>query len=149
MMLELKNYVKGSFLIAGVGNELKEFDKIGVEIVRKGREIYPEKFIDCGTTPENYLDKIIDKKIGTLIIVDAAYFKDSEKVRIIQPEELAIQGISTHSLSLKFIADYLNNYGIRTIIIGIKPGVGIEEVQKEVLSSLLELIEDEKIYSKR
>lgn len=170
-------HIKGDFLIAGVGSELpachqawKEFDRIGIEIARKGREIYPEKFIDCGIAPENYLDKIIkqlwnvkcemlnvkpemsnithktlNKKTGevkTLIIVDAVYYEGNEKVKIFLPEDLSIQGISTHSLSLDFIAKYLRNYGIQTVIVGIKPGKGIKESQERVLSALLELIKN-------
>lgn len=137
---KLRNHIKGDFLIAGIGNELKEFDKIGIQIVKKGKEIYPDKFIDCGVAPENYLDKIINRGVKTLIILDAVHYEGNDAVRLLFPEDLSIQGISTHSLSLDFIAEYLRNYGIQSIIIGIKPNKNIKKTQEKVLSTLLELI---------
>lgn len=142
---KIKSVISGTnFLIAGVGNELKEFDGVGVEIAREGKEIYPDKFIDCGVVPENYLHKIIDRKVEALIIVDTVYFEDVDEVKIFLPEELAIQGISSHSLSLNFIAEYLANWGIKTIIIGIKPALKNEKVKEKVLSDLFDLIEGKK-----
>ncbi|PIP14140.1 MAG: hypothetical protein COX49_00225, partial [bacterium (Candidatus Stahlbacteria) CG23_combo_of_CG06-09_8_20_14_all_40_9] len=82
---KIEDYINGSFVIAGVGNELKEFDKVGIEIARRGKKIYPERFIDCGAVPENYLDKIIRKKVGTLIIVDTVYFKGIDDVKVFLP----------------------------------------------------------------
>lgn len=132
---------KGDFLIAGVGNELKEFDKIGIEIARKGKVIYPDKFIDCGIVPENYLEQIVKTGIKTLIIVDAVYYEGNDEFKIILPEELSIGGISTHSVSLNLMTDYLSNYGIKTIIIGINPRNITESTQNSILSALFELIE--------
>jgi hydrogenase maturation protease len=137
---KLEDYIKGNFLIAGVGNEQKEFDSVGIEVARKGKKMYPDRFIDCGVVPENYLGKIIDRKVETLIIVDTVYFEDVDDVKIFLPEELVLQGISSHSLSLKFIAEYLANWGIKTIIVGIKPTLKGNEVKERVISSLFELI---------
>lgn len=142
----------------GVGNELKEYDRIGVDVAKMGKELFPEEFIVGGLAPENFLGKIIKAKISTLIIVDGVYFDGTDSVRLLSPEDLTLQGISTHSLSLKLMAEYLKNYDIQTVIIGIKPTClprsdersGTEttrqvnddtmEVKKEVLSALMELI---------
>ena len=129
------------FLIAGVGNEFKEYDKIGIEIARKGKAIYPDKFYDCGIVPENYLEQIVKTGIKTLIIVDAVHYGGNDEFKIILPEELSIGGISTHSVSLNLITEYLKNYGIKTIIIGINPYHNTEETQTKILSILFELIE--------
>ncbi|OYD16620.1 hypothetical protein CH333_02980 [candidate division WOR-3 bacterium JGI_Cruoil_03_44_89] len=138
---KIKSIVNGTnFLIAGVGNELKEIDRIGVELARKGEKIYPDRFIDCGVAPENYLHEIIGRKIETLIIVDVVYFENEGDMKILMPGELALQGISTHSLSLNFMAEYLANWGIKTVIIGIKPTPKNKEVGEKLLSGLYELI---------
>jgi len=138
---KIEDYINGSFVIAGVGNELKEFDKVGIEIARRGKEIYPERFIDCGAVPENYLNKVIKKKVRTLIIVDTVYFEGIDDVKVFLPEELAFQGISSHSISLNFIAEYLKNWEIKTVIIGLKPTPRDNQIQEKVLSDLFELIE--------
>lgn len=132
----------GDFLIAGVGNEDSETDKIGLEIARKGKETYPDKFIDCGVAPENYLGLIVDRGIKTLIVVDAVQFQSQEKTRVFLPAQLSLQGISTHSLSLQLMAQYLSNYGIETLILGVKPGRSFEEMAEEVLGTLLQLIRE-------
>jgi len=146
---KIEDYINSSFVIAGVGNELKEFDKVGIEIARRGKKIYPERFIDCGAVPENYLDKIIRKKVGTLIIVDTVYFKGIDDVKVFLPEELTFQGISSHSLSLNFIAEYLKNWEIKTIIIGIKPTPRDNQIQEKVLSDLFKLISGEKFIRRK
>lgn len=146
---KIEDYINGSFVIAGVGNESKEVDKVGIEIARKGRKIYPERFIDCGAVPENYLDKVIKKKVGTLIIVDTVYFEGIDDVKVFLPEELTFQGISSHSLSLNFIAEYLKNWEIKTIIIGIKPKLKNKKIQEKVLSDLFELISGEKFIRRK
>jgi hydrogenase maturation protease len=139
---QLKQHVKGNFLIAGIGNTFKGFDGIGVTIVRQGKQLHPDKFIDCGTVPENYLGEITSRGIKTLIIVDAVHHDGKDEVKILFPDDLSIQGMSTHSLSLSVVAEYLKNCGIRTVIVGIRPG---PDIGKEVLSSLFELIDQEEI----
>ncbi|MCK4329700.1 hypothetical protein KAX02_07645 [candidate division WOR-3 bacterium] len=141
ILSELEDYIDDDFLVVGVGNELKNFDRAGIEIARRGREIYPDKFIDCGVTPENYLDKIINRKVKTLVIIDTVYFTERDDVRIILPEQLSLQGISTHSSSLTIVSEYLNNWGIKTLIIGIKPEPADKLIGVKVLNRLVNLIE--------
>ncbi|MCK4256157.1 hypothetical protein KAX35_04670 [candidate division WOR-3 bacterium] len=141
ILSELEDYIDDDFLVVGVGNELKNFDRAGIEIARRGREIYPDRFIDCGVTPENYLDKIINRKVKTLVIIDTVYFTERDDVRIILPEQLSLQGISTHSSSLTIVSEYLNNWGIKTLIIGIKPEPADKLIGVKVLNRLVNLIE--------
>lgn len=137
----LKKQVKGRFIIAGIGNPEREADRVGVEIARRGKEIYPDRFIDCGAAPENYLGPIIEKEIETLIVVDAVYSEDTHGPTLFLPEELSLQGMSTHTLSLRVMAEYLMAYGIRTLVIGISADGDRERTEEEVLSNLIELIE--------
>jgi len=147
---KLKSFIRGTnFLIAGVGNELKEIDRVGVEMARKGGKTYPDRFVDCGVVPENYLHEIINRKIETLIIVDVVYFEDEGDVKILMPGELSLQGISSHSLSLNFMAEYLANWGIKTVIVGIKPTPRNKEVGEKLLSGLYELIAGEKFIRRK
>lgn len=139
---QLRSHIEGDFLVAGIGNEFKELDRIGIDIAREGRELYPDKFMECGVVPENYLDRIINKKVRTLILVDVVCFEYGDKVKVFLPEELSMQGISTHSIPLKVMAEYLIRYGIKTVIVGLKPDRDIEETKENLLSYLLELAED-------
>jgi hydrogenase maturation protease len=140
---QLKQHIKGKLLIAGIGNTFKGFDGIGVRIARQGKQLHPGKFIDCGTVPENYLGEITSRGIETLIIVDAVHHDRKDDVAVLLPDDLAVQGMSTHSLSLSVVAEYLKNCGIHTVIVGIRPG---RDVREEVLSNLFELI-DQKQHS--
>lgn len=139
---ELRKHVDGDFLIAGVGNEDSETDRIGLEIARKGKEAYPDKFIDCGVAPENYLGFVVERGVKTLIIVDAVHFQSEEEARVFLPGQLSLQGISTHSLSLRLMAQYLSHYGIETLILGVKPGKHLQEMGEKILGVLLQLIRE-------
>lgn len=134
---KLENYLNDDFLIIGIGNDFKEFDTAGLKLIRKLKKIYPDKCIECGEVIENYLGKIIDKKVKNLIIVDTIYFDGDFK--IFSPKEISLQGISTHSLSLRTISEYLKNWGINTIIFGLNPRLTSAKIQ-EIASKFEKLI---------
>lgn len=121
---ELKSNLKGKVAFAGVGNILKGDDGAGVVLVNMLKDKIKNKiafgFLDCGTTPENYLERL--KDFDCVVIFDAVDFgKKSGEIAILRPAELSEAGISTHNLSLKLACRYLEESGIEVVIVGIQP----------------------------
>ena len=91
----------------------------------KGENIENENllFIDAGTVPENFTGKIRKENPTHLIIVDACLMDSNPgDMKIVDKDEFANIGISTHSMSLSFFVRYLEkDTEIRIIFVGIEP----------------------------
>ena len=114
-------------IILGVGNELKSDDGVGPFIIAKLKQEKIENdnliFIDAETVPENFTGKIRKEKPTHLIIVDACLM-DSQPgdMKIVNKNDFAEIGISTHSMSLSFFVRYLEkDTEINIIFVGIEP----------------------------
>ncbi|MBR4448089.1 MAG: hydrogenase maturation peptidase HycI [Methanobrevibacter sp.] len=111
----------------GVGNELKSDDGVGPFIIKKLKEENIEDnnllFIDGKTVPENFTGKIRKEKPTHLIIVDACLMESQPgDMRIVNKEDFANIGISTHSMSLSFFVRYLEkDTDFRIIFVGFEP----------------------------
>ena len=114
-------------IVLGVGNELKSDDGVGPFIIKKLKEenIKNENllFIDAETVPENFTGKIRKENPTHLIIVDACLMNmQPGDMQIVDKDDFAEIGISTHSMSLSFFVKYLEKdteFGI--IFVGIEP----------------------------
>lgn len=126
---QLRNFLSDceKLILLGVGNELKSDDGVGPFIIRKLKEENLENdgllFIDSGTVPENFTGKIRKEEPTHLIIVDACLMNSNPgDMRIVDKNDFADIGISTHSMSLSFFVKYLEkDTGIRIIFVGIEP----------------------------
>ena len=114
-------------IVLGVGNELKSDDGVGPFIIAKLKQEKIENdnliFIDAETVPENFTGKIRKEKPTHLIIVDACLM-DSQPgdMKIVNKNDFANIGISTHSMSLSFFVKYLEKGNdFRIIFVGIEP----------------------------
>lgn len=91
-------------VIMGVGNRMRGDDAIGCLISDELKNENGLTVIDCGSAPENYIDKVIFLKPDQVIIIDACNFKSepgrfklfSEK----QIDKISQNLISTHNLPL-------------------------------------------------
>ena len=114
-------------IVLGVGNELKSDDGVGPFVIKKLKEENIENdnvlFIDAKTVPENFTGKIRKENPTHLIIVDACLMDlDPGDMRIVDKDDFASIGISTHSMSLSFFVRYLEkDTEIRIIFVGIEP----------------------------
>ena len=135
-------------LIAGVGNVLKGDDGAGSFLVNELKSKIHGEFLDCGTVPENYLEKIIAYNPATLVIVDAMELGEVPgTMKIIGADELDFKGLSTHSLSLDVFAGYLRNRikEIKILILGIQPkqcGIGhdLSEEVRDAINALAKCV---------
>jgi hydrogenase 3 maturation protease len=122
----LKDYEK--LVILGVGNELKCDDGIGPYIIKRLQEQIVENkdrllFIDAQTVPENFTGKIRKENPTHLIIVDACLMGgEPGDMKIVDNDDFAQIGISTHSMSLAFFVKYLKqDTDFQIIFVGIEP----------------------------
>ncbi|MCW4006129.1 MAG: hydrogenase 3 maturation endopeptidase HyCI [Candidatus Bathyarchaeota archaeon] len=110
---QLKDWFKdASFVVvAGIGNEIRRDDFLGVKIVKdlEGKVSSKVHLIECETVPESFMDEIIALKPSHVLLVDAALLQlepgeaqlfDSEKVT-------SFPAISTHMLPLRMFCEYI------------------------------------------
>ncbi len=127
---QLKNFLEGfeKLIVLGVGNELKCDDGVGPHIIKKLKETMAEDkdrllFIDAQTVPENFTGKIRKENPSHLVIVDACLMGgEAGDMKVVDENDFASIGISTHSMSLSFFVKYLQqDCDFRIIFVGIEP----------------------------
>jgi len=142
--LQLEKYLKGKSVIIGIGDRLRGDDGIGCIIVEKLKEKIKNKnllIIEAGTTPENYLEKIVNFNPDTILFIDTLDFNSFPgDIKIIEPENLLNTGTSTHNFSLKLIFQYLKaRIKSRILLIGIQPkNLNFNEELSEEVKKVLE-----------
>ena len=151
---QLRNFLDGfeKLIVLGVGNELKCDDGVGPYIIKKLKEGTVEDkdrllFIDAQTVPENFTGKIRKENPTHLIIVDACLMGgEAGDMKVVDENDFASIGISTHSMSLSFFVKYLQqDCDFRIIFVGIEPEsmdyadnptVKVEEAANEFINIL-------------
>lgn len=126
---QLRDFLKGfdKLIVLGVGNELKCDDGVGPFIIRNLQTEDVEKdrllFIDAKTVPENFTGKLRKEKPSHIIIVDACLMGGNPgDMKIVDEDDFADIGISTHSMSLSYFVRYLEkDNDFRIIFVGIEP----------------------------
>lgn len=126
---QLDNFLSDcrKLIVLGVGNELKSDDGVGPFIIKKLKDEKIENdtllFIDAETVPENFTGKIRKENPTHLIIVDACLMDlRPGDMKIVDKDEFANIGISTHSMSLSFFVRYLEkDTDFKIVFVGIEP----------------------------
>lgn len=117
----LKDYEK--LIVLGIGNELRYDDGVGPFIISNlNRHKLSDKvlLINAQTVPENFTGKIRIENPSHIIIIDACLMGLAPgEFKVVNEEEFANIGISTHSMSLSYFVRFLNNDNI--LFIGIEP----------------------------
>ena len=120
---QLKEVISPDTLILTIGNTLKGDDAAGPVIAEKLKTILPDHIIDAGTTPENYIQPIINKNPKLLLIVDAINF-DTEpgSIKIFPPEKIKSMAVSTHAPSPQLFLDVIkSSISPRIFFLAIQP----------------------------
>ena len=105
----LERVLSGSVCILGVGNRHRRDDGIGSLIAERLAGRLPAQVINAGAVPENYLEKVARLCPDTVLVVDAVDFGgDPGEWRVLDPGALALDGLSSHALSLRMAAEYLS-----------------------------------------
>lgn len=110
----LKSYLSSQLVFVGLGNPLRGDDGSGLLFLRllaRSGEYPNACFIEAGTNPENYLQKILDFKGKAIIFIDAADFGGVPgEIRWLDRESLSTLQISTHAYSITLVETYIRNF---------------------------------------
>ena len=98
-------------VIAGVGNDVRQDDGVGLKVVEalQGKVRENVCLIECETVPENFLFDIEEFKPTHVLLVDAAFLglKPGE-VSLVDAEAVVnVSAISTHVLPLRIFCEYV------------------------------------------
>jgi hydrogenase 3 maturation protease len=125
VVARLEEFLKGAkrVVVVGVGNEMRGDDGAGVALARKLKKIKKLTAIEGGVAPENITIKIKRLKPSHLIFVDAADFGGKPgEVIVADPSAIIGKTVSTHTLPLSLMAEYLKHEtGARILVLGIQP----------------------------
>ncbi len=124
MLNHLKSHLKGKVVILGIGNTLRSDDGAGSILAARIKDRVPYIVYDAGSSPENYLGKIVKDRPDTVVIIDAADFKARPgEFNVIEAGDFATVNLfSTHNTSIALTINYLqNNFKADIIILVIQP----------------------------
>ncbi len=109
----LKAWLRGakSIVIAGIGNEIRHDDFVGVKVVRELQGKVPKNvhLIECETVPESFMDEIIELHPTHVLLIDAALLGlKPGAVRLYDIEKVTnVPAISTHTLPMRIFCEYI------------------------------------------
>jgi hydrogenase maturation protease HycI len=110
---DLKLWLSGAtnVVVAGIGNEIRRDDFVGVKIIQDltGNVSKKVHLIECETVPESFMDEIVELKPSHVLLVDAALLKlEPGDVRLYDACKVVnIPSITTHMLPLRVFCDYI------------------------------------------
>ena len=142
----VKNYSK--IAVVGIGNELRQDDFIGSQIVRNLKKVLSSGkilILDCETVPENYVGVIERFNPSHILVIDAAQIGFAPgKYALVGFEKVRGEGISTHDLSLEIFAKYIKKVtNAKLILLAIQPkSIEFETGLTEELAKTAEEIAD-------
>ncbi|MFN4133619.1 MAG: hydrogenase maturation peptidase HycI [Candidatus Hadarchaeales archaeon] len=150
---ELKDFLKDrkKVVVVGVGNEMRGDDGVGIAVAKMLKKRIAEEaaVLIGGTAPENITGKIKRLHPSHLIFVDAADFGGSPgEVMVASPATIAWRTISTHTLPLSVISEYLmKETGVKVLLLGIQVeqsvfGSGMGQKVAKAAEKVAEILEE-------
>ena len=124
MLSHLESHLKNKVVILGIGNTLRSDDGVGSILANRIKGKVTFEVIDSGTSPENYLEKIVQTKPDTVVIIDAVDFGGSPgEFKVLDAQDLkTVNLFSTHNASITLLINYLqSNLKVDIIILIIQP----------------------------
>jgi len=141
MCEDFKSRLKGKVVILGIGNRLRSDDGAGSILANKIKGKLAFTVFDAEVAPENYLEKIIQEKPDTLVIIDAVDFGGKPgEFQFLETQEIkTVNLFATHNASISLTINYLqNNLRADIIILIIQPksiNFG-DKLSREVIATL-------------
>ena len=141
----LTPFLQGRVCVLGFGNRMWRDDGVGSCIAEALQDSPNLDSVDGGFVPENYLEVVASKNPDTILMIDAADFGgEPGEVRLLQPGDVALAGISTHAGSPQMLGKYLEaRTGARVALLAIQPKDTSEgnELSPEVSATLKDLVD--------
>lgn len=151
----IRDFIKDSRKIAilTIGNPLRGDDAAGVVVGKKLKgNVGVDVFIG-ETAPESYVIKIVDSGYSHVIIIDTAVMSHPPGSIFVVDKNRIVEGImTTHSIPISLIVDFLEANNIKTLIIGIQPKNtdfvrGLSEEVENAVNKLVDILS--KLLTKR
>ncbi len=144
----------GRVVLAGIGNQIRRDDFVGVKIIQdlQGKLPASVSLIECETVPESFMDEITEFKPSHVLLIDAAVMQlKPGNVRMFDAEKVtSFPAISTHMLPLRVFCEYITKMsGAKIALLLIEPcdtefgeglTVEIEEAAEKITIMLLKLL---------
>ena len=137
-------------ILLGTGNPIRRDDGAGSFIAQNFQHCSWIS-LDGKSAPENFTSSIKKIHPQLLVIVDIAWMNlEAGNIRIIPYDKIVSLQLSTHSMPLHFLIEYLRPYCQKVIMIGIQPlstQIG-ENLSKPVLKScyiIINLLKENRI----
>jgi hydrogenase 3 maturation protease len=143
MLEELKNMLSGKVVVVGVGNTDKGDDGAGSVLARKLGAVPNFPVFDASVSPENFLEKIVQERPDTVLLIDAADFGGAPgEAKLFDAGDIGPGGLSTHALSLDMTREYLTGRlpGVKVVLLAIQPasveGSGLSPAVRETCGEI-------------
>lgn len=139
MVFTIGNSLRGD---DGLGPLLSErlYEKLSALITKNTDNVY---LLNTESTPENHTHEIRTLSPSHIIIIDAVEFEARPgEMLIIQKEQIDTFNVSTHSMPISFIINYIEEtIGSKIMTIGIQPKEMklVNQISDEVKQSVEEL----------
>ncbi len=120
----LTSLLKGKVVLVGIGHSLRGDDGLGPALIGRLKDHVGAVCLDAGSSPENYAGAVIREAPDTVLLIDAVHLKRPAGTwEILEEEEIARSGLSTHDLSPKMFIEYLKvRTRARIYLLGVQPG---------------------------
>ncbi len=140
---ELARRLAGNVAVMGIGNTMRCDDGFGVLLTRSlQRAGLPGtlRLFVCEMTPENFVGPVTKSEPDTILMIDTAELGEPPgTVRLLNAEDVADSGMTTHNLSLRLLANMLESATSACVhLLAVQPktvGFG-EEISPEVSQTL-------------
>lgn len=126
-------------VVCGIGNAERGDDAFGPYIVERLQESKMLEKIDCGLHPENYLNRIVSSTPDVIIFLDTIDRKSPNCILLRNEEvsELSAVSVSTHSLSIGAMYEFLRGGGVQNVFF-----LGIPAISYETMTARVKDIAD-------
>ncbi len=104
----LQAFCHGRVCVLGIGNRQRHDDGAGALIAESLKSCPGMHSVNAGWVPENHFGTVARLKPDSILLVDAADFGGRPgQARLLDPDQVAVSGLSTHTASLHMVAGYL------------------------------------------
>ena len=123
MQDQLASLLKGKVVIVGIGHPLRGDDGLGPALIDRLKDRVRAVCLDAGSAPENYAGAVIREAPDTVLLIDAVHLERRPGAwEILEEEEIARAGLSTHDLSPAMFIEYLRaQTRARIYLLGVQP----------------------------
>jgi hydrogenase 3 maturation protease len=146
----LRDRFVGRIAVMGIGNTMRGDDGLAVHLVNSVRQSSLSPNVGlfvCEMTPENFVGPVTEFQPDTILMIDAAELGEPPgSVHLVDAQDIADSGMTTHTLSLRLLATVLESAtNAEVALLAVQPkrrdfGAEISPEVSETLDYLTQLV---------